>query len=349
MNIFLSAGEESGDVYWYPVGKYLLNEEITGYGGKRIKSLHPNVKLYQKTDVSGLFLPLRTMFNIAYEFKRRRKEAERSDIFVGIGLSEFNFLMGISLKNKVKKRVCYLPPQLWAWAKKRGYLIKKAYDVIITVFPFEYEWYRNFGFKNIFYFGNPLCNTLYKYKKEVKKRENTFIIFAGSRKNEIKLSKNFIEEFIKKFKLFKKNIQFFYALPYNRSYNIKGAEPISGDKKYKVLSEAWFALVYPGTAALEVALLGVPHAIFLPHKPWWGRFLKLKTLSIAGLVLNRAMFEFIEPSIEVLIKEIQIIAEKDYFFKKIKKDLWNTLYNKDACKKIANCILNTLTNSAEKI
>ena len=337
MDIFLSAGEESGDLYWSLIGGFFKKEKIRGYGGKRMIELHKGVRKYSDTDFAGFSLPPSYLYRMVKKLIIIKKEACSSDIFVGIGLSEFNMFLSLSLKNRVKKRVCYLPPQIWAWGERRRVLIKRAYDEIISVFPFEYAFYKKHGFGNVFYFGNPLCNILKRYQKN-KIEDNTILIFGGSREKEIKSSKVFIEDLIAELKKVRKNIQVFYAVPHNREYRIKGATPIKGDEKYEVLSKVWFSVVYPGTATLEVALLGVPHLVFYPKKPFWANLVKIKSLSLAGIVLRKKMFEYVEVPPKEVARKIFKLAEKRDFFEKTKKDLWKILYQKDALTKIVERI-----------
>lgn len=83
------------------------------------------------------------------------------DVFVGIDAPDFN----LRLSKKIKQlklpiqTVQYVSPSVWAWRQKRVFGIKKSIDLVMCLFPFEKNFYRQFDVPAIFV-GHPLAKQL---------------------------------------------------------------------------------------------------------------------------------------------------------------------------------------------
>ena len=72
------------------------------------------------------------------------------------------YIKGSALVRKPQV-VYYIPPKIWAWKEKRIEKIRRYVDVVLSILPFEVEWYRdNYGF-HVDYVGNPTLDEIKEY------------------------------------------------------------------------------------------------------------------------------------------------------------------------------------------
>jgi lipid-A-disaccharide synthase len=161
MNLFVSAGEPSGDVH----GANLIREikarashaSVSGFGGPKMAAAGATLH-YPLTDLAVMWVG-RVLLNIR-TFSRLLNEAEtyfrsqRPDAVIVIDYPGFHWHLAKRAKKHGIPVYYFQPPQLWAWA---GWRVKKVRDRIETVFtamPFEDDWYRARGVKTE-YVGHP--------------------------------------------------------------------------------------------------------------------------------------------------------------------------------------------------
>jgi lipid-A-disaccharide synthase len=189
--------------------------------------------------------------------------------------SGFNLRMAKVLKARGVRVVYYISPQIWAWRKYRVRTIRKYVDLLLTILPFEKDWYSKQGVENIEYVGNPLVGKVaFQNNKDAfctthgLDRERTIVaLLPGSRSTEIK---HILPEMIKTARSMRKdhpNIQFVIAAAEGRAAVIR---EMVGDEKfcvvvenetYDALNAADAAAVASGTATLETGMIGTPMVI----------------------------------------------------------------------------------------
>lgn len=95
-------------------------------------------------------------------FLRASKELKNAaakrkpDVVVLVDFPDFNLKLAKSLKKRGFQIVYYISPQLWAWRKYRISTVKKYVDLMLTILPFEKDWYAGRGVRHVEYVGNPL-------------------------------------------------------------------------------------------------------------------------------------------------------------------------------------------------
>jgi hypothetical protein len=52
--------------------------------------------------------------------------------------------------------IYYISPQLWAWRSYRARNIRRDVDLLLTILPFEKEWYARRDMTHVEYVGHPL-------------------------------------------------------------------------------------------------------------------------------------------------------------------------------------------------
>jgi len=286
MKLGIVAGEVSGDL----LGKGLLHSlnEIsetkilsTGIGGPRMLELGFN-SLYpmERLSVMGFVDPLLRLPEL---FKIRSGLYQHfsnnlPDIFVGIDAPDFNLGLEVKLRKKGIKVVHYVSPSVWAWRQSRIKTIEKAADLVLTLFPFEKQFYDQHGV-NALCVGHPLADQipLKVSKAEFRNKLNldpdaTYIaILPGSRQGELKyLSEIFIESAALCYKQ-RPTIKFITSAVNAKLFNqfknlceqIAPELPITffQGNSHDVMAAADLVLVTSGTATLEAMLFKKPMVI----------------------------------------------------------------------------------------
>jgi len=117
----------------------------------------------------------------------------RPDIFVGIDAPEFNLGIERRLRKAGVKTIHYVSPQVWAWREGRVRTIGKSTDRVLTLFPFEADFYRKHDVSAIFV-GHPLADEIpiqtdkrvARQSLKVLEDARVLAILPGSRMTELK-------------------------------------------------------------------------------------------------------------------------------------------------------------------
>lgn len=283
-NIFIVAGEASGDMYGADLVKEMLNIYpdlcFYGIGGNKLKEA--GVELIAdaaKISVVGLTEVLSKLSNFFKIIKKLKDklDALKPALVILIDFPDFNLnIVARQAKKKNIKIFYYISPQVWAWRKGRIKQIKKLVDKMAVILPFEVDLYaeNNFG---VNYVGHPLVDIVKVNVSKVEARrklglsedKTTIGLLPGSRTAEIK---SLLPEMMQAAQILKKNIKNVqFILPKADTldeaiineiiskYDIE-IKIIAGCT-YEAISCCDLAVVTSGTATLETGLLGVPMII----------------------------------------------------------------------------------------
>lgn len=270
MKYYIIAGEASGDLHGSNLIKELRRQDaaadIRCWGGDKMKAAGGKVvKHINDLAFMGFFevvkhLPT-ILGNIA--FCKRDMLAYQPDVVILIDYPGFNFRLFEFLKENNLKIFYYISPQLWAWKKGRVKKVQKYVDRMFVIFPFEKEFYAQYGVA-VDFVGHPLLDEL---PDEVLKRDTAkdkvIAIVPGSRKQEITY---LLPEYLKvvdQFPDYKFVVTGMSALGEKLYRDIIGNYPVELvlDNTYGVLRQSTAAIVTSGTATLETALHRVPEVI----------------------------------------------------------------------------------------
>ena len=293
------AGEVSGDAHAARLVKRLRESspettfEFFGATGEKLRAeaveTLVNVDNFSIVGLPEIARAL-PMFWRAFQILKRAAEARKPDVVILVDFPDFNLKLAKSLKKQNLKVVYYISPQLWAWRKHRVKTIKQSVDLLLTILPFENDWYAGQGVSHVEYVGNPLAGEVKSRltKKEFCARHDLNVnkpiiaLLAGSRHKEIV---RILPVLLQTASLMtKKNaeIQFVVALAATRSFAevetaIAEAKKNGSqlpeilitvkDETFEALNASDAAAVASGTATLETAIIGTPLAIVYKTSP----------------------------------------------------------------------------------
>src|ERR1700760_1766144 len=153
----LIAGEASGDLLASELVS-ALREKLPGAtfcGAGHGKMAAGGVELIQdmsQFSVVGITDVLKKLFAL-YRLRKQLLAAvieRKPDVVIGVDYGGFNLRFGHAIKQYVRKNpganwnpkiIQFISPQVWASRPGRARRLAEDYDLLLTIFPFEKEWY----------------------------------------------------------------------------------------------------------------------------------------------------------------------------------------------------------------
>lgn len=166
LHIGVLAGESSGDILGAGLMEALRQQHpdvrFTGIGGPLMQQqgLVSRVPM-ERLAVMGLVEPLRRLPELL-RIRRdivRHFSSERPDVFVGIDSPDFNLGVERRLREQGIRTVHYVSPSVWAWRQRRIRKIAAAVDRVLTLFPFEADFYSRHQVP-VTFVGHPLADMI---------------------------------------------------------------------------------------------------------------------------------------------------------------------------------------------
>lgn len=210
LTIALVAGELSGDNLGAPlilaIKQVYPKAKFVGIGGPRMIA----AGLESWTDiedlsVNGFVDPIRRLPSLLRTLLGTRDRITQiaPDCFIGIDFNFFNGLLEGMVKKRGIKTVHYVSPSVWAWRKGRIKSLRRNLDLMLTLYPFETQIYRDNGIK-VEFVGHPKADEISEVqridaKAEARKKLDlrfeeaiqvppVIAMLPGSRGSEVKLS-----------------------------------------------------------------------------------------------------------------------------------------------------------------
>jgi lipid-A-disaccharide synthase len=311
MKYYIIAGEASGDLHGSNLMKALYGHdpsaEIRFWGGDLMQKAGGTlVKHYRDLAFMGfveVVMNLKTILqNIT--FCKADIEQFQPDVLIFIDYPGFNMRIAKWAKKKGIPTHYYIAPQIWAWKENRIKHIKRDFDKLYVILPFEKDFFEKKHQFPVDFVGHPLLDAIAHREKqdEVKFRNENGLsnkpiiaLLPGSRKQEIKkmlkvmlsVTKEFIDyEFVI---AGAPSLDFEFYKPFIALQNVT----FLSNKTYDLLSHATAAMVTSGTATLETALFKVPEVVC--YKGSWAsyqiakRIITLKYISLVNLIMDEAV------------------------------------------------------------
>lgn len=144
------------------IRRRLPDSEFLGIGGPRMeaagcRSLYPMERL----SVMGLAEVVHRLPELVLQRRRmaRQLTAAAPDVFVGIDAPDYNLGLERYLRKAGTATVHYVSPSVWAWRAHRVKAIRKSTDLMLTLFPFEADFYARAGVP-VRFVGHPMADAI---------------------------------------------------------------------------------------------------------------------------------------------------------------------------------------------
>ncbi|WP_240656974.1 lipid-A-disaccharide synthase [Neptunomonas marina] len=345
LRIAMVAGEASGDILGADLITHLKQRypdaEFFGIGGdlmisKGFRSIVP----IERLSVMGLVEVLGRL----WELLRLRRDlandliANPPDLFIGIDAPDFNLGLAERLKASGITTVHYVSPSVWAWKRKRIFKIKRAVDLLLTLFPFEPKYYRETQ-QRVEFVGHPLADQIAiaaltkadcRDALELPHNATVVALMPGSRGSEVKyLAAPFLAAAKQLQAQLSSDIQFvipaanqkrFDELSQLLSHHPELPARLVMKQSREVLKAADAVLIASGTATLEAMLLGCPTVVAYRMSPItfriFSRLVKTPYVALPNILAGEALVpeilqDDVEPErlAEALVRALQ---DRDY-------------------------------------
>lgn len=296
LRVALVAGEASGDILGAGLMQALKarhpDAEFIGVGGARMEA--EGLKSYfpmERLAVMGLVEVLGRLFELLGRRRQLARDliAAQPDVFIGIDAPDFNLGLELKLRRAGIKTVHYVSPSVWAWRQKRVLKIREACDLMLTLFPFEAQFYDAHQVP-VRFVGHPLADAIAPQADRAAAREALDLpqdepvvaLMPGSRGGEVaRLGELFLDAAIR-LRALRPGIRFLLpcATPERREQleqMLAGRDlPLTllNGRSHEALAACDAVLIASGTATLEALLYKRPMVVAYRVAPLTYRILK---------------------------------------------------------------------------
>lgn len=314
LRIAVIAGEASGD----QLGAGLLaslkvlhpNVEFVGVGGSGMQAQGlVSWAEQERLAVMGLFEVLRKLPDLLRLRKQLFQQilAWQPDVFIGIDAPDFNLPLARRLRARGVTTAHYVSPSVWAWRQGRVHSIRRSIDLMLTLFPFEGDFYATHQVPYAFV-GHTLADrlpmhpdvTAYRESLDLPLKQPVLAVLPGSRRGEVA---RIAPDFLAAARLLKQRMPaLLVRIP---AVNAARKQEISAllhdddaawmqlvdGRAHEVLGASDMVLVTSGTATLEAALLKKPMVVgyrFSALTHWIGkRLIRIPWVALPNILARQ--------------------------------------------------------------
>ena len=222
------------------------------------------------------------------------------DAVVLVDWPEFNLRLASALHRRGIRVIYYISPQLWAWRPRRINRINRDVDLLLSILPFEAEWYKARGVDHVEFVGHPLAGEVrsrigreeFCSQHGLDPRKPIVSFLPGSRRKELERILPPMANAIRKLKETHPEIQPVIVVAPSRTIEetkqilsgINSITMVHGQTR-EALAASDAAAIASGTATLEGALLETPMVVVYKESAVnWHTLGRLITVPHYGLV-----------------------------------------------------------------
>jgi lipid-A-disaccharide synthase len=308
--LMIVAGEPSGDAHAAALVNALRKRE------RRIECFGATGPLMREAGVDTVVdsdeLAIMGILEVTHAFPkflkafRKLKQAafERSpDAVVLVDWPEFNLRLATALHRRGLKVIYYISPQLWAWRPRRINRIKRDIDLLLSILPFEAEWFKARGVDQVEFVGHPLAGEVKaRFNREEFCRQHDLnpaqpivSFLPGSRRKELQRILPPMLAALEKLQTARPDVQCVVVVAPSRTIEetkqivtrqngVRSITLVQGQTR-EALAASDAAAIASGTATLEAALLETPMVVVYKESAVnWHTLGRLITVTHYGLV-----------------------------------------------------------------
>jgi lipid-A-disaccharide synthase len=302
-----------------------LEPRFFGAGGPRMAAERVDLAFdMTQHSVIGLtealkdFLKFRRLFLQLFELARQRQP----DVIICVDFSGFNRRFAHAVRQYARahtrwfhdwdpRLIQYVSPQVWASREGRAYQMARDYDLVLSIFPFEQEWYaKRVPQLPVEFVGHPIVDRYAERPRATAEEPrvpgtSTLLLLPGSRASELARHLPVILAALELIHAKVPNLRARMVLP--NANLLKQAKalglPALLDAQIgglpEALAETDVAIASTGTVTTECAYFGVPTVAL--YKTSWStwqiakRIVKVKYAAMPNLLADEEVFpEFIQ-------------------------------------------------------
>lgn len=346
MKLFIFAGELSGDMHGgllLEAIKRYTKPSVSGVPGPALRKHEiESVLPMEAFSVMGLSDVLLSLPRLWKQFNCIRDYIldVKPDIVIFIDSPSFSLRMAKVLRKQgfKGKIIQYICPTVWAWGKERIQQLVDNFDLLLTIYPFELEYFAHTSLQ-VKYVGNPLQEIVSNYQYHPNWRkifglpqdDPVLALFPGSRLGEIQRNLSLqleaaklLQEQDPKLSIAiscaqESNLPAIQKILKNDHLQVKKLHLIPKDYSYDLMRSCRAAIAKSGTVTLELALHQCPSLVMYQlstlNKLYAKYLLKLKLphYCIVNILKQKTVFpELIDASYtaEDLYNHLRVLYEE---------------------------------------
>lgn len=286
-SLFIIAGETSGDQLGAEVVQSLKKMSpslrIIGAGGPALKAAGQEQCLDLVPHAVMGFIEVVKRYR---KFKRffdqllQEVDNERPEAVMLIDYPGFNlrFAREVKRRHPEIKIIYYIAPMVWAWKPNRAYHMEKDVDLLLTIFPFEKDWFsRKTPTLKVEFTGHPVVDQAAALPAR-ERETGTLALFPGSRQGEILKNLPVMLLAVKRLAAAGVFKHLLIASTHERTdawirdiltrheLSPLSVEIVTGQAQV-VMQRAWAGIAVSGTVATECSVLGLPIVVIYRMNP----------------------------------------------------------------------------------
>ena len=314
MKVYFVTGEPSGDLLASSLMKSLKDRspdvKFFGVGGETMKAQGLE-SLFSMSELSvmGFFEVLPRLPLILKRIKQTVADIERVEPDIIITVDSWGFvgeLLGrLKKKNIQIPKLHYVAPQVWAWKKGRAKKVAKLTDCLLTLLPYEPQYFEKYGLKCHFV-GHPVVeNNMddvdagdFRKRHNIPEDADIYTVLPGSRIGEVK---RLVPVFKKALDLIaRKKGDFFIVVPtvetvvdeIKKAFADTNCRIVTGrNDRYAAFKASRAAIAASGTVSLELVACETPHIIAYKFNPVTDFFadivVKIKYVNLINILCDK--------------------------------------------------------------
>jgi lipid-A-disaccharide synthase len=326
MQIFLSAGDPSGDIAAQRAVAAMqsLHPDVHffGLGGDKLGALGQEqfakpseLAVLGFWEVAKRILFFRRLFHKCLDEIDRR----RPDCAVLVDYPGFNLRLAKEIKKRGIPIVYYIAPQVWAWGKGRIHDIRELVDLLLVILPFEQKYFTTANVRHEFV-GHYLLEDIPRaYISSPIPSSRLLAVLPGSRHQEIdRMLAPMLASAVKfcsqsGFRVQIAAIRGAYDYESAAAQHNDAPIEIIYDDSRRVLYESECALVASGTATLEAGIIGRPMVI--TYRTSWStyqiakRLIDLDSIGLVNLTAGKKIVPELIQGAMTPVKVCQSLAD----------------------------------------